>query len=96
MPAFQYTDEHYSEYGKNREGMQAKRAHNTEASTYALIDAGVEYTSHNNGAHLKIKCAQGMIDFWPSTGLYHLTTSQHVKKGRGVRHVIRIAKDKLK
>lgn len=45
-----------------------KRANNREYSTKLLTELGVNFTSHNNGAHLIIKNGDQRIDFWPGTG----------------------------
>lgn len=60
---------------------EAKAERNAEqkvVSTQVLVNAGVRFTSHNNGHHLQIKNKIGVtiIDFWPSTGKW---------KSRGVQ-----------
>jgi hypothetical protein len=45
-----------------------KRAENRKNSTGMLDGRGISYTSHNNGAHLKVQVAHGLVDFWPGTG----------------------------
>lgn len=48
-----------------------KKASNRLNPTQILQDAGIVFTEHNNGAHLKIHHNGKTIDFWPGTGLYH-------------------------
>lgn len=70
-----------------REHKKAKRDSNTEQSTQALLDAGVPFTSHNDGAHLVVTARDGsIIDFWPSTGLWMLRATK--VKHRGVFRLI--------
>lgn len=61
-----------------------KRSLNTAASTQLLIDKGVPFTSHNNGAHLVV---DGRFDFWPSTGLWIARNRR--SQGRGVFVLLR-------
>jgi hypothetical protein len=73
-----------------REHKRAKRASNTKQSTQALINAGVQFTSLNGGVHLLVMAADGSrIDFWPSTGLWKLRSSN--VKHRGVFRLIQRA-----
>lgn len=63
-----------------------KRAENRLHSTHLLKVAGINFTEHNNGAHLKI----GEIDFWPGTGLF----KEDDIEGRGVENLIEYIKSK--
>ena len=63
---------------------QAKRKANRESSAQLLADAGVAFTSHNEGAHLKL---EGGWDLYPGTGLY--THESLPVRGRGVRNLLR-------
>jgi len=47
---------------------QAKRAFNRRKSTELLVNKGIRFTSHNNGAHLIVDGPDDLIDFWPGTG----------------------------
>jgi hypothetical protein len=75
-------------YRALRERSQQKRADNREASVKLLRDRGIEFTEHNNGAHLKI----GNIDFYPGTGLW-INVKARLKR-RGVRGPLRHLRDK--
>jgi len=50
------------------EGHKLKVTRNRASSKQHLIDNGVEFTEHNNGAHLIIRTDDGVINFWPGTG----------------------------
>lgn len=66
---------------------KARRADNLTASTSMLINAGVDFTAHNNGVHLKVRHPNGpLVDFWPSTGLWIVQGSK--AKHRGVRNLL--------
>lgn len=65
-----------------------KRESNLSASTQMLREAGIEFDAKNNGLHLIIKTERGVINFWPSTGLWsHAGTSR-----RGVNNLIQFVK----
>ena len=63
-----------------------KRASNTVSSTQMLVDKGVSFKSLNGGAHLQLNHVCGVINFWPSTGLWMV--SGNPKKYRGVRNLL--------
>ncbi len=66
----------------------ARRESNLNASTRMLRDAGIEFDTKNNGLHLVVKTERGVINFWPSTGLWsHAGTSR-----RGVNNLIQFVK----
>lgn len=64
-----------------------KRAQNREYSTEHLRKQGVEFTSHNNGAHLVVISGRQAIDFWPGTGKF--ITRSTGRKGRGVFNLLK-------
>jgi hypothetical protein len=70
-----------------REESKERRADNREASAELLRDAGIEFLSKNDGAHLII---EGRIDFWPGTGLW-VRRSTHLR-ARGVKALINFVK----
>lgn len=45
-----------------------KRAKNRLESARRLVAQGIEYTSHNDGAHLVVEHNSLILDFWPGTG----------------------------
>jgi hypothetical protein len=67
-----------------------KRASNTQASTEILKAEGITFQANNGGAHLVV-AGKGLIDFWPSTGLW---IARSGRKGRGVRNLIKFLKSK--
>lgn len=60
---------------------QEKRADNRESSPKVLKEKGIEFTEHNNGAHLVVKKGAELIDFLPGTGKW---ISRKGKRGHGV------------
>lgn len=72
---------------------QAKRAGNREFSTNLLRDRGVEFTSHNDGAHLVVL---GKWNFWPGTGKFaerRGTASRRPREGRGVHRLLTLIEE---
>jgi hypothetical protein len=60
-----------------------------QESTQLLIDLGIDFTVHNNGLHLIIRCDRGIIDFWPSTGRWVLRGDGGCNpKGRSVQTLL--------
>lgn len=77
----------------HRERQQQKRADNREFSTGMLREAGVFFTSHNDGAHLIVA---ERWDFWPGTGRFTERkgrAGQRKREGRGVRRLLAIIKE---
>lgn len=64
-----------------------KTAHNRASSLKRLEAVGVEFTCHNNGAHLVVRSEKGLIDFWPGTGKWIGRTCDG--EGRGVLRLLR-------
>jgi hypothetical protein len=75
----------FKEWSKDK---QAKRAQNKDISTAMLRNARVEFTSHNEGAHLIVQLKDRTIDFWPSTGLWSVRGTAKTKRARGVAHLL--------
>lgn len=70
----------WNEYKKGR------HLSNKEQSTAILDRHHIDYTSHNNGIHLRVAAADGtVIDFWPSTGKFIGPAGS----GRGVFNLLR-------
>lgn len=67
-----------------RKERQVKRAKNRDQSADYLLQRGIQFTSHNGGAHLVVEGATGYIDFWPGTGRWH---TRDGRKGFGVRQL---------
>jgi hypothetical protein len=76
------------EFRMNKAVSQQRRADNRENSTYLLGDAGIEFVSKNEGAHLIV---EQRIDFWPGTGLWIVRATQH--RDRGVKKLIAYVKN---
>jgi len=64
---------------------QEKRANNRANSAEILFSAGVAFTLHNNGAHLRIPNGAVVIDFWPGTGKWKVPNGP---TGRGVHNLL--------
>lgn len=67
-----------------RKMSQEKRASNREASAAMLIEAGIQFESKNDGAHLIVA---DKYDFWPGTGLW--MERGKTQRSRGVRGLIK-------
>ena len=67
-----------------------KRAANTQSSTRLLEANAVPFESKNGGAHLIVQGIDCTIDFWPSTGLFHIRGG---RKGRGIRNLLKLCKE---
>jgi len=76
------------------ERSKAKRASNRANSAQTLRTFGIEFTSHNSGAHLIVKCGDGFIDFWPGTGKWFVRGQPDGK--RGVMNLVKFYQAKLK
>ncbi len=58
-----------SEYWNDiKKHQQNKRASNRESSIEVLQQAGIHFTTNNNGVHLIVEGREGFIDYWPGTG----------------------------
>lgn len=66
---------------------QYKRARNRASSTALLEDAGLDFESKNDGAHLVVRSSRGyVVDFWPGTGLW-IVRGEGARR-RGVRNLL--------
>ncbi len=63
-----------------------KRANNREQSAKLLSDAGIVFSSNNNGAHLIVEGRDCFVDFWPGTGKW---ITRNKEAGFGVRNLIK-------
>lgn len=70
-----------------KEASVVKRATNRDASTETLRRHGVQFDSRNAGAHLIVKHAGKVVDFWPGTGKW-IVRGQH-KARRGLFPLLR-------
>lgn len=74
-----------------QERSKQKRASNREKSARLLSEAGIQFQTKNDGAHLIVTGVGGhTFDFWPGTGLWRMRGS--AKDHRGVFSLIRAAK----
>lgn len=75
-----------SELGETFEAWRKHRRevkqNNKNYSTQLLKDSGIEFAEHNEGLHLMIRLNSDIVDFWPSTGKWHMRRNN--KWGRGV------------
>ena len=65
-----YEDSMGDVWREYRAAQAKRRAINRADSARLLQEAGVPFTSHNNGAHLRIQASPHPINFWPGTGLW--------------------------
>lgn len=72
----------FNDYAKLR---QQKRRTNTEHSTNILKLEGIPFESRNGGAHLIV---DGIVDFWPGTGLF-IPRDSRWGRDRGVMRLLR-------
>ena len=74
-----------SESGEGFSEMKARRKARNLArkskSTALLLILGIKFDSKNNGEQLIIMTSKGVIDFYPSTGLYINRASKHRQNG---------------
>lgn len=77
------------------ESKKSKRHSNRKSSTQMLIDAGIEFTSHNCGIHLQIKRGPVTIDYWPSTGKWMTKGFRYGVTNRGIRSLLDFIKNEL-
>ena len=78
------------DYKALRDFNRAKKENNLKASTELLDALGIDYTSHNNGIHLKVFAGDEVVNFWPSTGKWISSDT----KSRGVQKLITYVKNK--
>jgi hypothetical protein len=76
------------------ERSKLKRASNRTNSAQTLRTFGIEFTSHNCGAHFIVKCMDEVIDFWPGTGKWFVQGRPDRK--RGVMNLVKFYQAKLK
>lgn len=77
-------------WAERKAGQQLKRAKNAVSSAEMLEEASIPFKSYNCGVHLVLDCgAAGIVDFWPSTGLFR---PRNGGEGRGVKNLIKVWK----
>jgi hypothetical protein len=70
-----------------RQASQNKREHNRRYSTKLLSSKRVKFKVVNNGYHLIIEeLSEHPIDFWPSTGLWKVRSTN--EKNRGIKSLL--------
>lgn len=69
-----------------KDARKSKKQSNLERSTELLVANEIPFESKNGGAHLIVTATDGLIDFWPSTGLW----SERQNKQRNSRGVARL------
>ena len=67
-------------FNKQRKAMLRRKARE------ALDDAGIGYSECNNGAHLIVQGAVGLIDYWPGTGRWK---TRRGVEGRGIKELLK-------
>lgn len=69
-----------------KEQSQVKRSYNRTQSAKLLRDNSVWYDTKNAGAHLIVRHAGHIVDFWPGTGKYIVRNGP---EGRGIFNLLR-------
>jgi hypothetical protein len=59
--------------------------HKREEGARRLREAGIVFTTHNNGAHLIVEGRDGFIDYWPGTGKW---VSRNGTRGFGLNNLL--------
>lgn len=78
----------YREYKKaNREESKIRRARHREQAPKILAREGIEFSSHNDGAHLRLHLPKTAINFWPGTGYWRREDTGY--SGRGIFNLIK-------
>lgn len=72
-------------YRSLRSRSQEKRSSNRKQSAKYLQDRDIQFTEHNDGAHLIVEGQSTYIDFWPGTGKWN---SRCGRKGFGVSNLV--------
>lgn len=75
-----------NDYSLRSDCSKAKRASNREFSAKLLKERGYRFTTNNDGVHLMVECLDGVIDFWPGTGVW--IDKAKAARGRGVQHLL--------
>lgn len=68
---------------------QQERADNRSSAPRRLREAGIEFSSHNDGSHLVIKGRFGCFDFWPGTELWKMRGQRKAKRNYGIEELIK-------
>lgn len=73
-----------------KKASQEKRASNRQSSADILKERGIAFEAKNMAAHLIVRHAGKVVDFWPGTGKWiDRAFAQRVGKGRGVFSLLR-------
>jgi len=68
-------------YSAMREEGRERRASNRETTPDVLRSHGVEFTTHNGGAHLIVTHHGKVADLWPGTGKYNVRGTKAYRRG---------------
>lgn len=79
--------EMWSEYKKMKQDARTQRR---EKAPDQLTQAGINFTEHNNGAHLIVETHMGLVDFWPGTTRWKTRTFPAIE-GFGVQKLLQYA-----
>lgn len=74
-----------------KEDSKVRRAKHRENAPILLTEAGIPFTSSNDGAHLII-LSNPRIDFWPGTGKWIVRTVTPTFTKRGIFPLLRYLK----
>ena len=73
-----------------KEESRIRKKANKERGKARLNAAGIKYTEHNNGTHLRIPVHTGTcVDYWPSTGRWRDDANPNPCQGRGIQPLLR-------
>lgn len=76
------------DYAALKEAQRAKRQSNTQQSTALLQSRGIAFETKNRGAHLIVRHAGRVVDFWPSGGRF-IEREGAKAQGRGVFNLLK-------
>ncbi len=79
------------DFREAREVASEKKRQNLQKSTDILRENGIRFESKNGGVHLVIETTSGIVNFWPSTGLF-----SGAENGRGVFNLLKKIKCEVK
>ena len=94
-------DAEIEEWALKREESRLRRRGHRDKAPELLREAGIEYMSFNNGAHLVVLPGGSKIDFWPGTGKWKERPKRPVqhgslREGRGVFNLVKHVNGKMK
>lgn len=71
------------------ERSKEKRAENRDNALEILTEAGISFSSHNDGAHLIVTGKHESFDFWPGTGRWMSRSGGKLGASFGIFNLIK-------